>query len=532
MKLNESVKQINEADLYIATHRDHYLDIFILYAEVKYKKDCVPSEAKKYNDLFFLIFKQMICLTKQQKIDDIKLKKNIKKMQIILEDIIQIIKLSKHKRLDVVSGIVYLKLFIKMLNGNIFDDLLKSNLNLNSFHSSTNEQNILNFSNEMFELELDVSKNCKNKRDENGYDTIKLLKRKYENDFKTNYSEDTDFIPSSYVNKDPDLIILNHNEKKQNNLPCDKVYKHDKSKMILDKKCLSSSNCSETSESYVKKCKNPQIKLDLSNSDLSSLESSSYESLKKCKKNTNKKIICDTSGNNILCNNVNNLITNNKCKKFNNENDSSGSKINIPVVLTGTGNSTLLVNTTNISIDQILKIYSLKILKQIEGIEFVITQIIKILSEIKRNFLTKINCLEMYNTTSNLDLPEIEYHNNLLNTLYNQISIILLQTDADGNPIFNNINKTITITLNLGSGGIYELFTIDNIYAIYLSTQLEVIIGNGDYIFELFPNSITMSNAIKIYKNSFLNVKKAIFKLNENKKILCQWKSMILMKCH
>lgn len=226
----------------------------------------------------------MICLTKQQKIDDIKLKKNIKKMQIILEDIIQIIKLSKHKRLDVVSGIVYLKLFIKMLNGNIFDDLLKSNLNLNSFHSSTNEQNILNFSNEMFELELDVSKNCKNKRDENGYDTIKLLKRKYENDFKTNYSEDTDFIPSSYVNKDPDLIILNHNEKKQNNLPCDKVYKHDKSKMILDKKCLSSSNCSETSESYVKKCKNPQIKLDLSNSDLSSLESSSYESLKKCKK--------------------------------------------------------------------------------------------------------------------------------------------------------------------------------------------------------------------------------------------------------
>jgi hypothetical protein len=129
-------------------------------------------------------------------------------------------------------------------------------------------------------------------------------------------------------------------------------------------------------------------------------------------------------------------------------------------------------------------------------------------------------------------LAEIEYHNNLLNTLYNQLSVLLLQTDSDGNSVFNNTNKIITVTLNLDVSGTYQLFTLDNIYTMYLSTQMDVIIGNGDYTFLLFPNNITVSNAVAIYKTSFLNVKNAIFSLNVNKKILCQWKEMILMKCN
>jgi hypothetical protein len=273
-------------------------------------------------------------------------------------------------------------------------------------------------------------------------------------------------------------------------------------------------------------------------SDSSSSESYVIERKKHHKKHHgHRNIICDISGNILnggttTINNTTNNTTNNSNTGGSNTNSTIGTSGNaqIPTILTGTGNATLVVNTTILSIDQILKIYLFQILKQIESIEFVIISAIKILSEIKRDFLAKINCLEMYSTTSNLDPAEIEYHNNLLNTMYNQLSVVLLQTDSDGNTIFNNVNQTITVTLNLGTGGIYQLFTIDNVYASYLTTQIDVIIGKGDYIFTIFPNVITVSNAISTYKTSFLNVKNAIFALNANKKILCDWKETLINK--
>lgn len=500
MKSQDYVMQIKDAILYINEHIDHYLDIFILYAELDTTCDSLSEVAKNYYDLFVKIFVSMQFLLKDKKIDDLLLKKNINKMIKILEKISHNVKLSKHNKLDVASGIVYLKLFSKVLENNEFCNLEKFSVDLNCYQSSTQESNTsnsnictndinINTNSSSLFLNEDLSKksnNCDNinnikckqktqpnrlKQEIDNYELTKLVK-KYDNkcEKKSSISSES----ASLYNSSSELSLLSESKK----ICCEKPHKNEKHKshkkyyyVICDNNCSKTNNKCEESET--------------------------------CDKTNNK--------------------TNNK--------DTSGEIIQNPTILTGTGNSTLVVNTSTISIDQILKIYSLKILKQIESIEFVISSAIKIMSEIKRDFFGKINCIEMYGTTSNLDLAEIEYHNNLLNTLYNQLSILLLQTDSDNNPIFNNINQTITITINLGTGGTYQLFTLDNIYATYLSTKMDIIIGSGDYTFLLFSNNITVTNAIAIYKSSFLNVKNAIFALNANKKILCQWKDMILMKC-
>lgn len=706
MKPSDCIAIIKDATIYITEHKDHYLDIFILYAEVHSTQDSLSDVAKNYSDLFTQIFVQMQFLARHQKVDDILIKKNIQKMQLILENIPKTIKLSKHQKLDIVSGIVYLKSFIKILTCDVFSDLLKSTSSMNSFHSSTQESNISDIDilsygdTKSFMSASKLSGTVNSKSSKSGslvltggmannvsdcseqntapsminisskhtvmssdnYGELTKLTHKYRNEndnereydgtskynirneVNTNFSEDTPFTSFNYTNDNPDDHIQKHYEKRNKNKYTnestttkitelktnDSLYdnenknlhekypkfdknKYNKSKnkhvieridecdenfdsfkndsSLSDNKHSSSSSdeCADDNhgiyiESPKKRHKSPKkhkqrdaktqtkqpkehnaktqtkqpkehnaktqtVPIELRSESTSSSENTSSE--KHYHKSHRKKhhhVICDVSGN--VLNGTSGVTTINNTNNNNNNNSGGTSTTNttnttnatnntttvdasgyLPTILTGTGNATLVVNTTTISIDQILKIYSLKILKQIEAIEFVITSTIKILSEIKRDFLAKINCLEMYSITSNLDLAEIEYHNNLLNTLYNQLSVILLQTDSDGHPIFNNMNQTITITLNLGSGGTYQLFTIDNIYAMYLSTQMDIIVGSGDYTFLLFQNNITVSNAITIYKASFLNVKNAIFALNANKKILCQWKDMITMKC-
>lgn len=694
MKPSDCIAIIKDATIYITEHKEHYLDIFILYAEVHSTQDSLSDVAKNYSDLFTQIFVQMQFLARHQKIDDILLKKNIQKMQLILENIPKTIKLSKHQKLDIVSGIVYLKSFIKILTCDVFSDLLKSTSSMNSFHSSTQESNvsdidILSYNDTKSLLsasKLSGTVNSKSSKtsslvltggmannisdssehnnvpnmtsisakhttivSSDNYGELTKLTNKYRNDadneyeyvskskynirddINTNFSEDNPFTSLNYTNDNPDDHIRKHQEKRnknkhlnesttkitelktndslydnENNESRDKYSKFDKDKYNKSKnkhiieridECdenssshssYSSQSCSdEHLESSPKKHKHhkhhesspiehkrhkqrdvktqttqikehnaktqtTQIKEHNATTQTKYVESSSFSSSSSEEQHHRRKhkhkhhhVICDVSGNVLNGGGATTTTINNTTNNNNSNNNSGGTSTSnttnntsttdtsgySPIILTGTGNATLVVNTTTISIDQILKIYSLKILKQIEAIEFVITSTIKILSEIKRDFLAKINCLEMYSTTSNLDLAEVEYHNNLLNTLYNQLSVILLQTDSDGNPIFNNMNQTITITLNLGSGGTYQLFTIDNIYAMYLSTQMDIIVGSGDYTFLLFQNNITVLNAITIYKASFLNVKNAIFALNANKKILCQWKDMITMKC-
>jgi hypothetical protein len=429
MKISDSIKIINESVEYLNNHKDHYLDIFFMFYSSS-SSDCETSDATNLYFDFAKIFAKMDCFVKNKKINQNELKKNISKTKLTLETILNETKMSKHQKVDVLSGILYLKLFSHIIKLNLHCE--ENNF---SFTSSSKESNI----------------------------------------------SDIDLI-SLYNNKSnlPGNISL----VAKNKLNCSQKQK--KIKDDIDEK----SDCDT-----IKK------------SDVSSIQITSN-----C--NTIKK--SDVSSNIQITSNI----------------TSENNNVIIPKKIKTEQTMLLIPNNATLTIDQILNIYSHQIIKQIDNINFVITSCVNILSELKRNFLSKINCLEMYGSTSNLDNSEVEYYNNLLITLYNQFNALLSQKDINDKTIFNNTTQTINIGLNLGSfdENIYQLFTIDNICVNFSNNTMKVTIGNNEYFFDTFPSNITIVNAISVYKQSFANVKKAIFILTSNNNILQNWKQIVTKK--
>jgi hypothetical protein len=730
MKTTECIKHIQEGTSYIDEHKEHFLEIFIIYTEEHFTDDTFSDAAKNYFDIFIQIFITLQLLVKHQKIDDKEVIKNIKKILEIFNFMLKNVKMKAHYKVDVMSAVVYMKTFQKIFVSGLFNDLLKSSSSINSYHSSsptnsTSECHIIDISennvnvvrssdgkilttpsrisgsgsavskqsksstgimltsgmnnnsykpNKKNNMLSSVSKlnNQSSSSEDSGEnydlfdvdeiltapktnlikprknnigisdeleksptdDYIRQAMKKYQEPFTANESDadPSDFSP--YKSDNPEDYIKRHKEKKSGyhhikqpvketaketttsmfQSTKDSLYenqndKYDQSYNHKDRKDHNKTNKDHKDHKDHNKTNKDHNKTNKDHNKTNKDQNKTNKDVHKhidvqesCSESSDDSYISDSiidphpnsstehyrhkryheshhhhhhyyhhdsSGNNqdtsggttnrgitvgsgttnggttnrgitVGSGTTNGGTTNSNGITNSNGTTNSGITSNITnsttdssgiTILTGVGSTTLVVNNSIISIDQILKIYSFQILKQIQSIDYVINTSIKILSEIKRDFVTKINCLEMYSTTSKLDLAEVEYHNNIINTMYNQLSIVLLQTDSNGNQIFNNVNQTISVTIDLGSGGTYTLFTIDNIFAQYTSTQVDVIIGKGDYILSFFKNTVLVSDAIAIYKTSFYNIKNAIFALNANKNIVTHWNDVV-KNCH
>lgn len=151
-----------------------------------------------------------------------------------------------------------------------------------------------------------------------------------------------------------------------------------------------------------------------------------------------------------------------------------------------------------------------------------------IMTGMKKEYLQKINCYNLYNPTLSANPNDVEYNNKLLNTSYDQM--LMLVSNA-GNGIFSADVDVQPIDVFLDDGRTLTLCTIDN-----FRIRLEIInefqciiidIGTQQYKISFLKNTLDNAASIIIMKENFSVLKNAIHAVTLNQKLILYWLNVL-----
>jgi hypothetical protein len=164
------------------------------------------------------------------------------------------------------------------------------------------------------------------------------------------------------------------------------------------------------------------------------------------------------------------------------------------------------------------------IIKKIQKIVYIFKMLNIIFTELQRNYVQKINCYNLYDLSIFSNLIDVEFHNKLIQTIFNQTKSLL---EISGGGIFNQESDTQSIDVFLKNGSIFTLCIVDN-----LRVRLETVdniktlildVGSSQFSIKFISESNTNDITIMIMKDNFAEVKKFIYSLFSNKKSINHW---------
>ena len=165
-----------------------------------------------------------------------------------------------------------------------------------------------------------------------------------------------------------------------------------------------------------------------------------------------------------------------------------------------------------------------EVTKQLKCINHIYLMLITIFTELQRDYVQKINCYNLYDVSATASSTDNEYHNKLIQTIYNQITTLLSSSNLN---IFNNESDTQEINVFLKNGKSFTLCIIDNIRVRLQNISgvktLVVDIGLSQFLIKFLSDGITNGESTIIMKNNFISCKDIIYAIESNNKSIDYW---------
>lgn len=252
-----------------------------------------------------------------------------------------------------------------------------------------------------------------------------------------------------------------------------------------------------------------------------------YQSSSTTASTTATSTTCPIPNNDIIVqnDNTNDNINNNT----NNKNTSSGDNkngIKIP------GPTCQLDQTSNpVNILKKNKKYLLMAVSGLKTIIQLLAMIETIFSEMKLEYLQKINCYNLYDRSLQVNENDVEFNEKLLTTSYDQLNLLISGKQNLGTGIFNDISDVQPIEVFLENGKAFILCTIDNFRVKLMELNgfntLAVDIGKKRYYVKYLKSTLDNMSTIAIMKENFNSLKTILYAIQQNKKLILYWLNML-----
>ena len=169
-----------------------------------------------------------------------------------------------------------------------------------------------------------------------------------------------------------------------------------------------------------------------------------------------------------------------------------------------------------------------EVTKKIKNIAYILKMLNIIFVELQRDYIQKINSYNLYDLNIPSSTTDIEYHNKLIQTIYNQTTSLL---ENAGSGIFNQESDTQPINVFLNNGSIFTLCIIDNIRIrldiIDCVKTLIIDIGSSTFSVKFLVDGSTNEVTTIVMKDNFNQVKQFIYALLTNKKSILHWINLL-----
>lgn len=221
------------------------------------------------------------------------------------------------------------------------------------------------------------------------------------------------------------------------------------------------------------------------------------------------------------------IVQNDNINNNNNNNTTNGSNsIKIP------GPTCQLDQTSNpVNILKKNKKYLLMAVSGLKTIIQLLTMIETIFSEMKLEYLQKINCYNLYDRSLQVNENDVEFNEKLLTTSYDQLNLLISGKQNLGTGMFNDISDVQPIEVFLENGKAFILCTIDNFRVKLMELNgfntLAVDIGKKRYYVKYLKSTLDNMSTIAIMKENFNSLKTILYAIQQNKKLILYWLNML-----
>lgn len=167
----------------------------------------------------------------------------------------------------------------------------------------------------------------------------------------------------------------------------------------------------------------------------------------------------------------------------------------------------------------------------LKNIVQLLTMVDTIFSEMKMEYLQKINCYNLYDPSLSVNENDVEFNEKLLSTSYDQLNSLISNKQNIGTSIFNDTSDVQPIEAFLDDGKTFVLCTIDN-FRIKKGTingfnALVVDIGKKRYHIKYLKNTLDNLSTIVIMKENFTSLKTILHAILMNKKLIMYWLNIL-----
>jgi len=167
------------------------------------------------------------------------------------------------------------------------------------------------------------------------------------------------------------------------------------------------------------------------------------------------------------------------------------------------------------------------ITKKLEVILSQICMLNVILCELRKEFISKINCFALCDQDGCASTIDVDYENNMMWTTHLQIDSLITKNNC----LFTGTSDKHQVKIYLCNGKSLVICTLDNLKfsfeKCYGGSYILVYVGSKSYKLNFLTRCMTNSAAICVLKQNFCTVKMILMALESNRKVIEHWLNLV-----